>query len=538
MSGFPEYIQNPVCWALFLGGMIMTAVLTPGVMWFARKVGAVDEGGYRKVYKGQMPLLGGLAIALPFFLMCAVGVFAGFLSVEEQRGAISLGWLTRIGSDAVAPLARFAEMRLSLFVLAVGGMAIVALGVIDDVRGLRARSKFLVQAIVAVFLCATGYSVSSMDLVFMQLKLGPVLGMAFTVVWVVGVINAFNLIDGVDGLASGIALIATIALAVLGGITGSTFLLLVSLALAGSLVAFLTYNFFPARIFLGDTGSMFLGYVLAATTVMGRYKPEAGVIILAPMLALSFPIFETLVSMIRRYIRGVPIFSGDRKHTHHRLLDRGYSQRQVVLLLYAVAGMLGLAAILTRVFRPEEGSFLQFVPYLLIVVALGGILWLAGYLRPASFHRIYKRRSRTSLLNMFARYAIMSLSEQTQNQARREELFRFACSEMHLRFLEAWFEIGKTRIAGYGEPRVESGAEKYDAIERVRVNSHAGYAIVLRFEFDHDPCGNERQDVTAALVHAFENANLNPPSAEVVSVAVRLQKEDAALQQVAGDGDI
>jgi len=227
-------------------------------------------------------------------------------------------------------------------------VAILGLGLLDDIRGMRARYKFLGQIAVAVFICATGHVLQGFYIPFIGgFPLSPQLGVIFSLLWIVGMINAFNLIDGLDGLAAGIALIASVALVVLGMITGNTMIALICLPLAGSLAAFLLFNSHPARIFLGDTGSMFLGYILATVTLMGTYKSETFAIILGPALTLSFPIFETLVSMARRFVRGVPIFSGDGHHTHHRLLRKGFSKRQVVLILY------GVTLLLARCRRPQ-----------------------------------------------------------------------------------------------------------------------------------------------------------------------------------------
>ncbi|MBM3333153.1 undecaprenyl/decaprenyl-phosphate alpha-N-acetylglucosaminyl 1-phosphate transferase, partial [Candidatus Sumerlaeota bacterium] len=222
----PDYLRSPTCWLLFLGAGLATGMLTPVVMWLAKWIGAVDGGGYRKVGACGIARLGGPAIALPFVVACLLGLWGptGMLGLIEAQGP-------------------------SLLVLAFGCAAIVGLGIVDDSRGLRARHKLLVQIAVAAVVCASGHVVTSFALPFVgTIHLGYVFGTIFTLFWIVGLINAFNLIDGVDGLAAGIALIGSVALAILAAINGATFVVLLCLALSGSLLAFLPFNFYPARV--------------------------------------------------------------------------------------------------------------------------------------------------------------------------------------------------------------------------------------------------------------------------------------------------
>jgi UDP-GlcNAc:undecaprenyl-phosphate GlcNAc-1-phosphate transferase len=273
-----------------------------------------------------MPLLGGLGIALPFISVCLLGV-----------------------AGPTGMLARLEKQKTDLIILAIGSSAILGLGLLDDIRGrLRVRYKLLAQLLVALFVCFSGRAIDTITLPALgRIELGLVLGAALTIFWIVGLTNAFNMIDGVDGLAAGVALISSIALAIISAINGATFVVLLCVALAGSLLAFLLFNFHPARIFLGDTGSMFLGFTLATIALLGSYKATGTIFILVPILAFGFPIFETLVSMLRRLIRGLPIFSPDSMHTHHRLLKRGFTQRQVVVMLYAASFLLLVAAVLS-----------------------------------------------------------------------------------------------------------------------------------------------------------------------------------------------
>jgi len=272
------------------------------------------------------------------------------------------------------------------------------------------------------------------------------------VLWVVGLINAFNLLDGIDGLATGIALIGTAALLALSLLQDNLYVTFAGAALAGSLSAFLLFNFPPAKVFLGDTGSMFLGYVLATLSLMGMRKSEAAVILLAPMLALGLPVFETFVSILRRYLRGVPIFVGDAHHTHHRLLSKGYSQPRVVLTLCAVALLLAAAAILSA-FIPQ-GSPWMAAAYALYGATLVYIAWLAGYLRPTTFRKTLERRQRNKIYQALGHYAALHLN--ANNRTDTTGLLLELCRrELGLRHIEVRLKTGAQLIAssdGTGGP--------------------------------------------------------------------------------------
>jgi UDP-GlcNAc:undecaprenyl-phosphate GlcNAc-1-phosphate transferase len=516
-----DYLQNPLYWALFLGGMAATAALTPLVMRLAPRIGAVDRGGHRKVYEGAMPLLGGVAIAVPLLVLCAAATVAGFLTIHNWP------WVLRNLPGRFDFLMSLAAMRENFAALAVGGLGIVALGVVDDVRGLRARYKLLGQVIVALFVCSTGHLISGISIPWIgDVRFGGMASTLITVLWIAGLINAFNLIDGLDGLASGIALIASAALAWMGVVTGNVFVVLLSTLLAGSLAAFLVYNFNPARIFLGDTGSMFLGFVLATATLTGQYRSEAALIVLAPLLALSFPIFETLVSMLRRFIRGVPIFAGDSHHTHHRLLRKGYSQRQVVLTLYAVSLLLGGAAVSIQAI-PGESAW-RWAPWVVAAGTLGWISWLAGYLRPTAFEKAMRRRRRNAILGALARYAALSLGYKA-GAAERRAILDLCRAELRLCFLGAWFEGAQSLIASSGEAsKDDTRLDGFDPVERLRLQSSSGHALVVHYQFDHKPDELERRDVTACLARIFEHAAVRPPGANIVDLNHKGERAGAA----------
>ncbi|NOY27251.1 MAG: undecaprenyl/decaprenyl-phosphate alpha-N-acetylglucosaminyl 1-phosphate transferase [Oligoflexia bacterium] len=308
--------------AFFLSA-ICALVLTPLARDFAVARGAVDAGTEeRKVHSVPTPRVGGIAIAVAF----AVPVFGLFFWDND----ISKVYL------ADAP---------QLIGLAGGALVMVLLGLVDDLRGVRPRTKLLVEVLVATGAYFLGYSIAKIATPFgAPIELGW-LSYPVTVLWIVGIVNAINLIDGLDGLATGIALFTVAILFVLGVVHHNIIVSTTAIALAGALVGFLRYNFNPASIFMGDSGSLFLGYALAVTAISGSSKSSTVVSLLIPLLAMGVPVMDTLLAIIRRFLAGRHLFEADRGHVHHRLLDRGLSQRQAVLVLYAGCAFLAVAAL-------------------------------------------------------------------------------------------------------------------------------------------------------------------------------------------------
>ena len=492
------YTDTKLICALFFGCLIATAALTPAVMWFARRIGAVDRGGYRKVFQGDMPLLGGLGIAVPLMVLGLAAGTAGHVIIRNWQ------WVWNHHRESFDLLLSFAGSRKECMTLAIGGVAVVVLGLIDDTKGLRARWKLLGQVVIALFVCLSGYAITTVYIPFIGVAdLGIGVGGLLTMLWVVGLINAFNLIDGIDGLAAGTALVGVGALVVLSIIQENAYVTFAGSALAGSLLAFLLYNFPPARIFLGDTGSMFLGYVLAMMSLMGAQKSEAVVIILAPMLALGLPIFETLISMLRRYLRGVPIFVGDDRHTHHRLLLKGYSQPRVVLTLCGSGLFLATAAIMLALV-PEDSKW-AWCSYALYGGTLVYIAWLAGYLRPTTFKTVLERRQRNSILRALGRYAALRLNTNT-GPIERSLLLELCRHELGLLYIEV-------RTRSGGRFMVSPDGMKYDRPqapqEELLVKSSDGQDILIRYEFEHAPDDNRRQDVSSCLAGIFDQMRID-----------------------------
>lgn len=297
---------------VLLAVLILTLIMTPVVKWFSIKIGATDFPSARKVHIQPIPTLGGLAIFFSFL----VGVLI-LQPVNEHHLAIL-----------------------------VGAAVLIILGVFDDLYNLTARAKFIIQLLVALLVVfGGGLQVEFINLPFGgQVEFGW-LSPVITVLWIVGITNAINLIDGLDGLAAGVSAIALITIAGMALIMGNVYVATLSLLLFFSTVGFLSYNFYPAKIFMGDTGALFLGYMISVLALLG-FKNVAVISFLVPIFILGVPISDTLLAMIRRLINRQPIASPDSSHLHHRLIKFGLTHKQSVLFIYMLSSMFSLAAIL------------------------------------------------------------------------------------------------------------------------------------------------------------------------------------------------
>ena len=305
-------------WA-FAAALIVAFLVMPAVIFLARKTGAMDAPNARKVHKKPVPRIGGL------------GIYAGFM-------ASIIFVAVKFGLDG--------EQLKEIVGLLFSGSLIVALGLVDDYKNLPARVKLLGQIVAAIVL-VVGFDVR---IDFVTDPFGGYLYLEWiaipaTVFWLVGLTNTVNLIDGLDGLAAGVASIASITIMFVALDQNLILVAIVTAALAGAAVGFLKYNFNPAEIFMGDTGSMFLGFMLAGISVTGSVKSVATIALIVPIFALGLPILDTTFAIVRRFRGGVPIFKPDKGHLHHRLLSVGFTQRQAVLLMYVISALFGLSAI-------------------------------------------------------------------------------------------------------------------------------------------------------------------------------------------------
>jgi UDP-GlcNAc:undecaprenyl-phosphate/decaprenyl-phosphate GlcNAc-1-phosphate transferase len=327
----------------FFAAVVGSLALTPLVRGMARRYSLFDPVDERKVHTRQIPRIGGVAIFVS--VMVTLALLWGFSGKVEWGDA----------------------QRLS--VILAGATAIHLLGLWDDMRPMPARLKFLGQIIVAIGVYLAGVRVDLLSVPIggaATVELNAVFAAIVTVVWLVGITNAFNLIDGLDGLASGAALFALTTMFVVAAISGQTGAAFVTLVLAGATLGFLVFNFHPASIFLGDSGSLFLGFMLAGIGLLSSQKSPTMVALAIPLVSLGLPVLDTALAIFRRFIGGKPIFSPDRGHIHHRLLSLGHSPRKVALLLYGVCAILALGAMLMV---RQSGS--AFIALVLVVVGLG-----------------------------------------------------------------------------------------------------------------------------------------------------------------------
>ncbi|MDR7418813.1 MAG: MraY family glycosyltransferase [Armatimonadota bacterium] len=347
--------------AAALVALLVTYALTPIVRRAARRLGAIDYPGGRRVNTRPMPRMGGVAIYLGFIAAALVAMVVT-RPIELVRGG---------GAEMFIRIPISLQTDRAILGIVLGGTFLFLVGIYDDIRGLRPGIKFLAMIAAGAVLIPFGLATQFVTVPFTSkiIGLGP-WGAVFTVIWVVGVVNAINFIDGLDGLAAGIVAIAGTTLLLVAAAKRDVVAVSLAAALVGSALGFLRYNFNPARIIMGDSGSMFLGFVLGGLSVMGLYKSYTAISLVIPLLALGVPIADTAFAILRRWRSGKPIYLPDRGHLHHRLLDRGLTQRQTVVLLYMVSALLGLGALaLAGVNRPAAIATLGVIAAALLVGA-------------------------------------------------------------------------------------------------------------------------------------------------------------------------
>jgi len=333
---------------MFAASFAISAALTPIVRRLAMDWGAVDYPGERKVHTKPTARMGGAAIFVGWLLPVIV--------VISFRGA---HWIKFFGASRV------------VFGVIGAATLMFALGVYDDFRGATARLKLPVQVLAAVVLYLIGIRIENVSNPFNSaLELG-VFALPATVLWVVGITNAVNLTDGIDGLAAGVSALTAIVMGFTAYCGGSTETLgiLYAVPVAGAALGFLIYNFPPASIFMGDCGSLFLGFTLATISLLSSQKGHAAVAVFVPLIVFGVPVTDTALAMLRRYLTGRSLFEADRRHVHHILLDRGVSPRHTLLILYGASAVLGGAALLLMNASGRTAPF--------IVVAVVGSVLLA-----------------------------------------------------------------------------------------------------------------------------------------------------------------
>jgi UDP-GlcNAc:undecaprenyl-phosphate/decaprenyl-phosphate GlcNAc-1-phosphate transferase len=358
--------------------MLCAAILTPLVRRLSHRFGVLDHAvSSRKIHGRAVPRLGGIAIVIAFY-----APLAGLLFTHSGVGYT-------LGQER--------HFALGLFL---GGLPIAALGIYDDLRGAGARKKFIVQFLVAGTMYFLGFRVEEIANPFGSTIVLGWVALPFTLIWVVGVINAMNLIDGLDGLAGGVALVAVSTIFLVSFQRSQPLMILFCASLGGAILGFLFYNFNPASIFMGDTGSMFLGFVLATSSIRTNQKSSTTVAVLIPIITLGLPILDTLLAMSRRAVRGRPLFRADKEHIHHRLLGLGLTHRQAVLVLYAMCLLLGAVALMLTY---TNSAVITVTLLAVLAVTLFIFLRRLGYIRFEVNHFLSDQRRRNRALRVAVR---------------------------------------------------------------------------------------------------------------------------------------
>ena len=340
----------------FLLAFIVSFMTTPWSIKLAHKIGALDiPKDDRRMHQNTMPKLGGIAVISGFIISITYLLF-----VVTIEGSI----------DIFGPEAYFKKL-IGVFL---GIIVLTITGVLDDTRTLKPYQKLLGQVLAAVIVVASGLQIDAINISSIaQIGLSKGISVIISIIWIVGITNAINLMDGLDGLSSGISLISSISLLIIFALNNSPMIaILVISSLIGALVGFLPFNFAPAKTFIGDTGSNFLGFILAVVSILGVAKTYTIAVIVLPILVLGLPILDVVWAIIRRIIKGKSIkaiFKADNEHVHHKLVKRGFSQKQAVLILYGASAIFGMFAII--LFDSGIWKAISFLLMVIAAVALG-----------------------------------------------------------------------------------------------------------------------------------------------------------------------
>ena len=336
--------------ALFLIATIASLITTPLIRRLCQRYNLLDvplDG--RRLHRTAVPRLGGIALYISCLSAVSLLLFWDNLLTQTLSG-----------------------MKSDILTLLIPATLVLLLGAYDDLRGANAVVKFVGLGLIATLFFAMGGRIDALSIpLFGSLQLPPIVSFVVTIVWLVGIANAFNLIDGLDGLASGAALFSSLVILGVSVSQDRPLTIVVALVLCGALAGFLRYNFNPASIFLGDSGALFIGFLLAALSVLGTQKATTAVAIVVPILAFGFPVVDTTMTMGRRLLSRKPVFEGDNEHIHHMLLARGWSQRRAALVLYGVCALFGLVALIFPATGSKLTGFMLFVISVAVIIAVG-----------------------------------------------------------------------------------------------------------------------------------------------------------------------
>ena len=354
----------------FLLAFVTAFVVTPYTIRLANRVGAIDLPDKRRVNEQPTPRLGGIAVIVGFLVSCIY-----LISVMTLENTLDL-----FGEE------QYFHKLLGLFL---GILVLFIFCFIDDVKGLPAIIKLIGQTIAAIIVVVFGIQINNINIPFLEQTLNidnNIYIYIISVAWIVGITNAINLIDGLDGLSSGITLISCFSLIIVFTMNQSPVISIVLItALAGAIVGFIPYNFNPAKTFIGDTGAQFLGFALAVISIMGTAKTYTLLVLISPLIILALPIADTLFARIIKGKSIKAVFSPDTGHLHHKLMKKGYTQKQAVLILYGISACLGMFAIILL-----ESGIWKAISFALMIIAVISIGYRDFHKSKVEKDNIYK----------------------------------------------------------------------------------------------------------------------------------------------------
>jgi UDP-GlcNAc:undecaprenyl-phosphate GlcNAc-1-phosphate transferase len=422
----------------------------------------------RDIHRRAVPRLGGVAIAAAFLVVVAA---FGRDVVQLSTGEITLS-------------------RIALLVIP--GALICAVGLYDDFSSISVPQKLLAQVVTAVVLFVAGYKVFSLPLLFGPYDFGIAASLGLTIFWVVLVTNSFNLIDGVDGLSAGTGWISVMVLFVVAALDRQHSVAFLAAVLAGTILGFLPFNFSPANVFLGDCGSLFIGFMLSALALAGTQK--AVVALVVPLVCFAVPLLDTTLAVIRRFLNNKPLFAADREHIHHKLLEKGLSQRQVALLLYGVSATFGFLSL--ALLRPSSGKIVLVVVVAGVIAAVG--IRRLGYNEFAELGMATRRtihQKQTIASNLALRRAITGLKTATTLPEICNNLDE-ACKASDFEYFEITLEAPGALAADLKDKslRLESNKVRFTCFKHPNVlrpwDSMAGWTLRLDLIIDDCYQGN------------------------------------------------
>jgi UDP-GlcNAc:undecaprenyl-phosphate GlcNAc-1-phosphate transferase len=473
---------------LFYLGMFAASLLLSFLFTRSVRDRAIERGWVavpstdRHLHSRPLPRLGGVAILASFL----VTVFAGLLLVWFS-GHLNVEFAWR-----------------GILTILLPALLVFLLGVYDDVHPVGPYFKFSVQAVAATILFAGGLRILDLPVLLGSHHFPWFVGLPVTILWVLAITNAFNLIDGLDGLAAGSALFSTLVVFVVSLFTNSPLVSLMTIALTGAILGFLRFNFNPATIFLGDCGSLFIGFLLSALALHGAQKAPTIIAVAIPVVSFGLPILETALSVLRRFISGRPVFTADREHIHHKLLQRGLSHRQVVIVLYAVSAFF---ALLSLFLLWPTGSTLG-----LVLAVLGTGVWVGvqhlGYLEFGELRRVAQRtmEQRRIFINNLA---IRRATEELKAVRSHDQL----CHVLTAAFENNDFDAFELRLSLGSHERFESLAERnvIDAgnVQWTRPNQHFPPDVVSAWSLTLDlMTANNRRRGSLTIYRLYSQRDL------------------------------